>query len=189
MNYESSRLRKIAENVSGVDILDIGYAALPNPYLSDLHCIGYDIALPKIKSGYCKEIQGDVKEINEKLHDFKFDTVVLGELIEHMENPYDLLRDLHHLLNNEGRIIISTPNPLGFPVFFCELLNIKRYFYDDGHKYYFLPRWAERLIRQSGYEIERIIPVGLLLPVPGLSTIPSPKILSYQLIYVCKSIE
>ena len=126
--------------------------------------------------------------INDKLQGYMFDTIILGELIEHVENPYSLLRNLHHLLKGNRQVIISTPNPLGFPVCFCELFNIKRYFYDNEHKYYFLPRWAERLIQQSGYEIERIIPVGLL--VPGLSiSIPSPKILSYQLIYVCKSIR
>jgi len=188
MNYEYSRLKKIAENVSGVDVLDIGYAALPNPYLLSHHCTGYDLALPNINSGYLEEIQGDVNEINNKLQGYKFDTIILGELIEHVENPYHLLDSLHQLLKGNKQVIISTPNPLGLPVCFCELFNIKRYFYDKEHKYYFLPRWTERLIQQSDYEIERIIPVGLL--VPGLSmSIPSPKILSYQLIYVCKSIR
>ena len=60
MNYERSRLKKNAENVSGVDVLDIGYAALPNPYLLSHHCTGYDLALPNISSGYLEEIQGDV---------------------------------------------------------------------------------------------------------------------------------
>lgn len=188
MNYEYVRLKKIAENVSGVDVLDIGYAALPNPYLLNHHCTGYDLNFPKKKSGYSEEIQGDVNEINDKLQGYMFDTIILGELIEHVENPYSLLDGLHHLLKGKKQIIISTPNPLGFPVLFCELFSINKYFYDKGHKYYFLPRWAERLIQASEYVVERIIPVGLLLPGLPIS-IPSPKILSYQLIYVCKSIK
>jgi len=184
MRYEFLRLKKIAENVSGNDVLDIGYAALPNPYLSNFHCTGYDLAAPKIISGYSEEIQGNVNDILERLQGYKFDTVILGEVIEHLENPYILLDNLHHLLKNDKRVIISTPNPLGFPVFFCEFFNIRRYYYDSEHKYYFLPRWAERLIRSSDYDIERILPVGFWTPFYPL---PCPTVFSYQLIYVCKS--
>lgn len=188
MNYEYSRLKKIAENVSGIDVLDIGYAALPNPFLLNHRVTGYDLSLPRVESGYFEEIQGDVNEITDKLQGRKFDTIILGELIEHVENPYILLDNLHQLLKDNKQVIISTPNPLGFPVCFCELFNIKRFFYDCEHKYYFLPRWAEKLIQQSGYKIKRISPVGLLMPGFPV-TIPCPKMLSYQLIYICNSVK
>lgn len=186
MSYDLARLRKIAENVSGNEILDIGYAALPNPYLSGYYCVGYDLSSPRKISGYAKEIQGNVDEIDEKLRGHKYDTIILGELLEHLENPYKLLRDLHPLLKGDKKVIISTPIPLGFPVFFCELFNVKRYYYTEEHKYYFLPRWAERLIRSSQYEIKKIVPVGLETPYFCL---PCPQMLSYQLIYVCQSMK
>jgi SAM-dependent methyltransferase len=183
MNYEYLRLKKNAENAVGTEVLDIGYAELPNPYLSNFHCIGYDLAIPKIKTGYSEEIQGDVNDIVNKLQGYKFDTVILGEIIEHIENPYALLDTIHILLKNGGRVVISTPNPLGFPVFFCELLGLKKYYYADDHKYYFLPRWAEKLIDQAA-----MISKKLFSGVTDAFLLCRARTLScYQLIYVCKS--
>lgn len=70
----------------------------------------------------------------------KFDTIICGELIEHLENPYQFLHNIYNLLADSGKLILSTPNPMGFPVFICEFFQIKKFFYASEHTYYFLPR-------------------------------------------------
>ena len=40
-----------------------------------------------------------------------FTNVVLSQVIEHVPDPVQLLRDILPLLNDQGQIIISTPNP------------------------------------------------------------------------------
>lgn len=40
----------------------------------------------------------------------KFDLIILNHVIEHVENPIDLVRKLSNFLSNEGLLIISTPN-------------------------------------------------------------------------------
>ena len=68
-----------------------------------------------------------------------FDTVICGEFIEHVEEPYRLLRRLRTLLAPEGRLILSTPNPIGFPRIIAEYLMTRRRYYGLGHTYLFAP--------------------------------------------------
>ncbi len=183
--YQTRRLRLIGEAVRGERVLDIGHAVMPNPYLMRFACVGYDQS-PAIRGQGCyhEEIVGDVQEIAHKLAGRTFDSIVCGELIEHLENPYAFLRSLHALLEDDGTLVLSTPNPLGFPVFLCELFHIKRFFYTRWHTYYFLPRWVERLLNHSGYELCAIRPVGVWLP---FLVIPwCPVALSYQVVYVAR---
>ncbi|NJP07611.1 MAG: methyltransferase domain-containing protein [Chloroflexaceae bacterium] len=185
MHYQQRRLALLAEAAIGPTVLDIGYVSLPNPYLQDLTCVGFDKRLPDEHGmPYQEAIRGDVQDIAHILAGRQFDSILCGELIEHLENPYQFLRDVHGLLADHGRLILSTPNPLGFPVFVCELLRIKRFFYTRWHTYYFLPRWVERLLDHTGYEVLQIRPVGLWLSGVALAVVPVA--LSYQVVYVAR---
>jgi len=170
----------MASFAKGPHILDIGYAEAPNGYLCEKgHVVGYDIVNNDEALGYHETLQGDIAGIATLLKERKFNTILLGELIEHVEAPYAFLRNLQALLHDDSRLIISTPNPLSFPVLWFEFFRSKRFFYTPDHLYYFLPRWMERMLDVAGYSLEKTQSVGLYR-----FPIPVPKILSYILIYV-----
>ena len=186
-SYEQRRLRLLAERITGKTVLDIGYAQHPNSFLKGVHRVGLDLDAPKTPSGYEEEIVGNVFDIQTILPKRRFDTIICAEFIEHIENPYDLLRHLKQFIEKDGKLLLSTPNPLGFPVVLAEYLRNKKFFYTEEHVYYFPPRWMERLLTRSGYKVEEVTPVGLWLPRGHL---PLPSVsLSYQVIYVASPID
>lgn len=181
--YEKQRFKIIADSIIGKTVLDIGHSQKPNIYLSNFESTGFDIKKTDKKSEiYKEELQGDIQDIS-KIINKKFDTIICGELIEHIEKPYDFLRNLHSILKNDGRLILSTPNPLGFPMIFYETFHKKNRFYSSDHKYCFLPRWTERLLNNTGFKLIKIKPVGLWCLK---FYIPSPISLSYQLVYIAE---
>lgn len=177
--YELRRLRLIASEVGAGPVLDIGHAQKPNLYLDAEVCTGFDLDR-SADCAYAEQVQGDVREITTLLDGKRFGTVVAAEFIEHVENPYAFLRDLRRLIAPGGRLIISTPNPVGFPTLLLEWAQSRRFFYTSQHTYYFAPRWMVRVLEHSGYRVTKVRGVGLW---PG-AFIPVPASLSYQVIYV-----
>ncbi|MCK4352467.1 class I SAM-dependent methyltransferase [candidate division WOR-3 bacterium] len=51
----------------------------------------------------------------DKLPNFgkKFDTITMIAVIEHLKNPRNIFKQCHHLLNEEGNLIITTLLPIG----------------------------------------------------------------------------
>lgn len=179
--YEAARLKRIASLCRGQTVLDIGYAQMPNHHFKGMDITGVDIGKPQFASGYGEEIEADAMDLENALRDRRFDNVVAGEFIEHVERPYDFLRSLTPLLATSGRLILSTPNPVAFPTLWFEWVLSRRFYYTDQHTFYFPPRWVVRLLERSGFQIAKVLPVGLWTPIGPL---PSPVALSYQVIYV-----
>lgn len=186
--YEKRRLKLLATEAKGPRVLDVGFAQLPNPWLSVYNTTGLDRSVPEnAPPAYRRVIQGDASRIDDIFRGDRFESVVAGEVIEHLEDPYDFLRRIRQVLPPGGRLILSTPNPLAFPVLIAELIWSRSFFYSSDHTYYFLPRWMSRLLESTGYEIIRVRPVGLWIP---FGYIPCPiSTLSYQLIYVAQPRE
>jgi len=181
--YARKRHRLMARYVVGPDVLDIGYVGEPNPHLRQFHTVGLDLDAARTPSGYAEEVRGDAMKLDSALGGRKFNTIVSGEFIEHIEKPYDFLRSLPPFLAPGGRVVMSTPNPLGFPQIFCEIFAIRRFYYHYGHTYGFLRRWMERMLELSGFKVLAVRSVGLQLVylVP-----PCPKWMSYELVYVAE---
>ncbi|HUT35629.1 MAG TPA: methyltransferase domain-containing protein [Planctomycetota bacterium] len=181
--YDRKRQRLIAGYAIGPDVLDLGYAQSPNVGLRAFRTVGLDLERSRQPSGYAEEIVGDAMDLAASLGQRKFNTIVAAELLEHLEAPYAFLRGLHPFLADGGRLILSTPNPLGFPIGLCELFRVKRFYYCREHRYAFPARWVERMLDVAGFEPEAVRAVGLQLIVAAP---PCPKCLSYQLVYVAR---
>lgn len=57
--------------------------------------------------------KSDIKNLKEVLNGQKFDAVVLSDILEHIENPSELLKHVAQVLKPHGIILISIPNGYG----------------------------------------------------------------------------
>ncbi len=85
-----------------------------------------------------------------------FDTIVAGELIEHLSNPGRFLdRALQHLAP-EGRIVLSTPYPFALPYLAYAVAKYPHTCQNDEHVTWFCPRTIEGLGRRHGLRVEHL---------------------------------
>ena len=180
--YERHRQKIMAKLAGKNDILDIGCTNMPNSFLTGKRVVGLDINPMDVKPPYTKHIVGDITDIDSLLTGQKFDAVLMGEFIEHVERPYDVIRAARQFIAPNGKLIISTPNILGIPAVFAEYLGINR-FYGQNHVYCFGTRWIRRILEKCDFQLTNTIGCGIWFA--GLP-IPAPAVLSYQVIYVAK---
>ncbi len=79
---------------------------------------GLDISEPAVK--WAKENLGDYYDnesfqIHANNHEKEYDFISALEIIEHLENPLDLLSSIKKALKPDGEALISTPNSLYYP--------------------------------------------------------------------------
>jgi SAM-dependent methyltransferase len=69
-----------------------------------------DVEIIRDKYGY-ECYFADVTNLNEFNYSEKFDIVVCGELIEHLDNPGLMLKGIQRFMSANSLLIITTPNP------------------------------------------------------------------------------
>jgi len=165
-------------------VLDVGFADIPNCFLSNCDVIGLDRQLTTRPCNYSAVVVGDVPDF--PFQSASFDTILAGEIIEHLEQPMQFLREARRLLQQGGRIVISAPNPFYPPIILLNWFMIRRFFYAREHLFGFEPRYMVRLLERTGFVVEKLISGGILLP-GGRWTLPAPRPICYHMIYIARS--
>lgn len=97
-------------------------------------------------------VQGDVESMDLGR---RFDTIIAGELIEHLENPGRFLRNMLRHLKPGGRLVISTPNPF----YAAQGWKIWRYGHPavhEDHMNWQDPTTLRQLLVRTGYQVEHL---------------------------------
>ncbi len=74
--------------------------------LVDISKSSMDIAKRMINNDKVNYILTDVFAYHPK---HKYDFITMGEVLEHVENPVNLLKKLHSLLSDNGKVFVTTP--------------------------------------------------------------------------------
>jgi SAM-dependent methyltransferase len=83
-----------------------------------------------------KELPGDVKA----------DLINMSDLIEHLEDPLDYLKKLRAYMEDDGVLLITTPD---YERWITKVVNIK----PEEHLFYFTRATLGKLLEKAGYEV------------------------------------
>ena len=159
-NIRLSKAVKLANIRSGVRILDVGCrdGYLKKFLKGDYQYFGIDIA-PEFEAPDIT-IQ-DICAGTDFDPDF-FDIVFCIEVLEHVTNPYFVLREIHRILKPGGRLVLSVPNPYHFKEILWNLLRVKD---RQGHLFSWTRQTMERFSQVVGFSLEKTIGTYLHPPV------------------------
>lgn len=150
-----------AKKVVGVDILE--------DFARKLNERGYDIRTCDATSD---EYLGEV-----------FDVVVLGDILEHVANPIDLIRFAIRHLHPDGETIVTTPNP-----YYID--NIKTFIKNNAitnfeHIAWFTPSMALEIARRAGCELMSYVVFPRKRPWPKI--FPQSDLFTRDYVFIFKS--
>lgn len=92
----------------------------------------------------------------------EFDVVILGDVIEHLENPWHAIRESYRVLKPDGKLIISTPNILSIMARIHFLIHGEFWlFYQDKRPFPHITPLSypllEKILTTCGFKISRIL--------------------------------
>lgn len=167
-----------------------------------------DAEMAGIATEYCDQmLVENIETLDfEKLG--QYDAIVLGDVLEHLRNPRDVLQKLAKRLKPGGKVLMSLPNVANIWVRLNLLLGRFNYtrvgILDESHLRFFTLQTSKKLASDSGLDVVGInttpIPLPVLLPATqkgrslsflhflnwGLTKLRK-TLFGYQFILVCKA--
>ena len=160
-------------------VLDIGYGN-GNPYLKDP--IGIEIRKTKKPENYKDVFVMDAQHM--KFKDKSFNTITVGCVLAHLENPSLFLRECNRVLKDNGKLILTVPNPMSPPntIFKCFLPTHAAT--AKQHISVIPPRNLVLLFKHNGFKIEKRSSLGIQVPIGKGFRIKTPLFIAQEIIYV-----
>jgi 2-polyprenyl-3-methyl-5-hydroxy-6-metoxy-1,4-benzoquinol methylase len=185
MGVTNERVEFILSRVTGTDVLDVGCArtAMPRAAEEEGHCLhfqlcrhlrgtrvlGLDVdraAVEELRNQGLEILVGDAQDMHLDAH---FDTIVGGELIEHLANPGGFLLGCRRHLKLGGKVILSTPNPFSLMYYLMFLKNFTHAF-NPEHALWLCPQTLKQLAERCGFRVAEMMFADDLRPevIPSL---------------------
>ena len=186
---QEERLKLFAKLSKGI-VLDIGYAQNPNIYfdkeLNVEHVIGVDIQINKLlPKKYNSTNKLDLNYEKIPYPERYFDTVVCGEVIEHLECPIKLIHEINRVLKNDGILILSTPSSIYYLEILSDMIGLEL---EKEHLYTFNRRKLAKILNEHGFHNLKILSYSFWIPFIklGIISFKLPEIFSWIQIYICE---
>jgi len=118
------------------------------------------------KSKITEVIEGNVESMNLPWKSQSFDVLILSEVLEHLFDPWAVLRKLRSLMKPDALVFASTPNVSHYKVILMLLRGqwrlTDRGVMDRTHLRWFTPQTFREMFELCGYRVHQIRPVSPL---------------------------
>ncbi|MEO1351140.1 MAG: class I SAM-dependent methyltransferase [Cyanobacteria bacterium J06635_15] len=128
------KVTQVAQKVVGVDIAQDDITAM--------QAHGYDVRLI------------DAQAMSNSLKEEAFDVILLADVIEHIDNPGEVIRESIKVLGDKGIIIITVPNALGIVRFLKSFFRYEQVHPD--HLAYYSSGTLETLASKFGLKVKEL---------------------------------
>jgi 2-polyprenyl-3-methyl-5-hydroxy-6-metoxy-1,4-benzoquinol methylase len=151
------RINKIEEKhkITGKDMLDFGCGM--GFFLSEARKKGYraaGIEVSDYAAGYCRTKYGFSILNNINDIDKNFDIITMWDVIEHLEDPLNILSRVHDIMTADGLLVITTGN---IDSAAAKLSGKKWHLFNiPEHLSYFSPKSIKYLLEKTGFKIRQI---------------------------------
>ena len=111
---------------------------------------------------YDQLIVGDVEKVRLPFEKEHFDCIIYGDVLEHLVNPWQVLKSHHLFLKKGGSIICSIPNIRHYRIIKKLILKGKWEYTDDGildrsHLRFFTLDSIQKMLKEAGFEIKELL--------------------------------
>ena len=137
-DWKHAKFKEWSRSILGVDILKNEVEVLKS--------MGFNVVVADATSGI------DLGQ--------RFDRVIIGDVIEHVNNPVDLLKFAKRHLRERGEVLVSTPNPFWWH-HILRVLKDGVFIANAEHITWITPSNAVELARRSGLELKEYKLTGL----------------------------
>ncbi|MBW6409249.1 bifunctional glycosyltransferase family 2 protein/class I SAM-dependent methyltransferase [Clostridium weizhouense] len=150
-----------------IKVLEIGCGAgatlieLKNKFKNvELYGIEINEKAAEIAKGISNTIVGNIENMEISYEENFFDYIILGDVVEHLINPWEAMSKLRKYLKLSGKIIASIPNLIHISIL-REIINGKFTYTDQGildrtHLRFFTLEEIRKLFTVTGYEVNDI---------------------------------
>jgi 2-polyprenyl-3-methyl-5-hydroxy-6-metoxy-1,4-benzoquinol methylase len=167
----NERIRALLQEVRGPDILHVGCVNHKVPESSaekaqSLHhqlcqsfasanVLGLDIDATGIERMKQMGFRVEIGDAHNLKFNSCFDTVLAGELIEHLQNPGQFLEGAARALKPAGRLVLTTPNVFSVMLNIMFLKNYDRAF-NPEHALWFCPQTLGEVLKRCGFCMNKL---------------------------------
>ena len=117
-------------------------------------CIGVDILESEVKTLQTKGYDIRVHDVTQEPLKQKFDLIICGEVLEHINTPGELLNNTSKMLRDTGRLVISIPNPWYINVIIKNTFSNNPYVDNADHVSWFDPCTLCELGQRHGLRLD-----------------------------------